>query len=109
MNFEEQQLLKRGSGRTTRLIQEAVRLALSGKKICIVAKNCRTIKLQIENIVPNKYAIKYFNFIPKDFNWKLMHDNISQDATWLIEHYLVEDNIQFQNMLKTITTFDTSD
>lgn len=108
MNFKEHQLLKRGSGRSTRLIQEAVKLAISGKKVCIVAKNCRSIELQIESIVPQN-SVTYFNFIPKDFNWELMHDNISKDAIWLIEHYMIEDNIQFQNMLKTITAFDVSE
>ena len=107
MNFNEEQLLKRGSGRTIRLIQEAVRLALSGKKVCIIAKNCRSIELQIESIVP-QYSVKYFKYIPTDFNWKLMHDNINQDAIWLIEHYMVEDNIQFQNMLKTVIAFDST-
>lgn len=106
MTFQEEQLTKRASGRSTRLLQEIIKNLLANKSVCVVAKVLNPIKHTVQEVCPNA-SVKYFDNIPDDFDWYKMRSDKYPDYIWLIDHYSVECNVMFQNMLEQITRFDS--
>ncbi len=96
----------RATGRTTRMIAEAKRLASEGKVVYIIIQNSEYLQRRIDAEMPNS-GIKCEPIIPAGFDWVSMRVRGSHpNCVWLVDHYVVEANHVFASMFEAMTRFD---
>ena len=104
----------RNSGRTSRMIVEAVRQAILGKAVYIVFANrsqADNYKPKIDQYVKDgfipKGSIKLESFGSVDFDWVSGTGRGSDSSTvWLFDHCAIENNMMFQKMYSVATRFN---
>lgn len=104
----------RNSGRTSRMIAEAVKQAMSGKAVYIVfayaaqAYNYKPTISRYENdgLIP-KGSIKLESLGSVDIDWVSGRGRGSYPSTvWLYDHFIFESDVRFGNMYLEATRFN---
>jgi hypothetical protein len=104
----------RNSGRTSRMIAEAVKQAMSGKAVYIVfayaaqANNYKPTISRYENdgLIP-KGSIKLESLGSVDIDWVSGRGRGSYPSTvWLYDHFIFESDVRFGNMYLEATRFN---
>lgn len=97
---------RRASGRTTRMLAEAKRLAKEGKAVYVIATHHQQLQRQIDSEYPNS-GIKCEPHVPLGFDWRAMRVHGSHpNCVWLFDHYAIEADCVFVAMFEAMTRFD---
>jgi len=102
----------RGSGRTTRMIKEAIKEAKAKKKVCIVSiddRNCRLLMSVLREHDGEKLGIQFAS-LDEDFN--VSFDPLTAECCFrgvrfdkvFIDHYAIE--YKYQKLLSELHRFD---
>lgn len=106
MKLDNLQAPKRATGRTTRLLDEAIRLANEGRAVYVIARQATMLQEEINKRLPNS-GIKCEESIPYGFSWPAMRVIGSHpNCVWLIDHYAIESDRQFAAMFEMMMRFD---
>lgn len=106
MTLVELQNTKRKTGRTDRLIDEALRLSGGGKAVYIITQQATELQSRIDRICPNS-GIKCEPVLPVHFDWFTMRPvGARPNCVWLVDHYIVESDWRFRAMFDAMTQFD---
>lgn len=96
----------RCTGRTTRMVEEAIRLAKEGKMVYLVfntVRDCREFSLK--HRLTEHRLIKTFHMSHPDLNWETMQiDYGLKDAVTLVDHYVIE--CRYSKVLDMLHRFD---
>jgi len=96
----------RRTGRTTRMIEEALRLARDGRAVYVVSRDHRKLQQHFDAVIPGG-AIKCEPKVPLGFDWTLMRSPGSHpNCVWLVDHYVIEADDRFAAMFEAMTKFD---
>lgn len=106
MSYNEEK--RRASGRTSRMLQEAVELARDGKAVYVVCATQRHTK-QLEKRVPDDLDIKFET--PRtvgNLDWRNMRlEGAHSNVELLVDHYAIEAN--WRPLLNMLHRFDKSE
>ena len=101
---------KRNTGRTTRMLIQALKYASEGKKVLVIGANMvmtKNLENQVQqlNYFPNKIKFmslhEALNFRVFEFNFPILdYDEV------LIDHYAIESSTTFKKMLWEMNRFD---
>ena len=98
---------KRLTGRTSRMIDEAIRLARDGRAVYVIAMQFQEIQRIIDDRFPGS-GIKVEQAIPEKFDWYRMRPwGANSNCVWLIDHYIIE--ARFEPMIREWCRFDATD
>ena len=96
----------RATGRTTRMIAEAKRLAAEGRAVYIIAKHWQHLQDEIDRDALGR-GIKCEPDVPLNFDWQTMRVRGSHpNCVWLFDHWAIESNPVFAGMFAAMTQFD---
>lgn len=96
----------RASGRTTRMLAEAKRLASEGRAVYVIARHHQMLQREIDAEMPGS-GIKCEPDVPLGFDWKTMRVRGSRpNCVWLFDHYQIEADPVFAAMFAAMTQFD---
>lgn len=106
MKLDEFRQPLRATGRTTRMIAEAKRLAAEGRAVYIIAKHWQHLQDDIDREVPG-CGIKCEPDVPLNFDWQTMRVRGSHpNCVWLFDHWAIESSPVFAGMFAAMTQFD---
>lgn len=98
-----------GSGRTIRMLREAVELAEQGRAVYVVAANSFHATL-LRNILGKDKAQELgikFEGCPHDFDWETLRVRGSHpNCVFLVDHHTIEE--KFQRILEVLHMYDPS-
>lgn len=104
--------LKRQTGRTTRLLKEAIRLLIAGRQVCVVASSreeasrFRRVFREELGAVGESVVVKALREV-RYFNWHAMNfPGLPSDVEVLIDHHAIE--LEFGALLEMWERFDES-
>lgn len=97
----------RGSGRTSRMVEHARKLAADGKRVVIVADNLGhsyQIRIDHQLMTSEHIQVKAFSQL-RDFDWEHMtRRGDAQDVVYLVDHHAIED--RFATVIEMLHRFD---
>lgn len=98
--------VKRRTGRTIRLVSEALLLAGQGRAVYVIARQAAALQKRIDKDVPGS-GIKCEPQLPVGFNWRTMRvEGSHPNCVWLVDHYMIESDPVFMSMFEALTRFD---
>lgn len=101
---------RKGTGRTTRMLQEAIRLALAGRAVYVVGANsahAKTLEAQLAALSPpERHGIKFEDATRfPELDWNTMTIRRAHPkCVVLVDHYAIERGIAL--MLEMMHRFD---
>lgn len=99
----------RGTGRTTRLLEHARKLALEGRAVYVITDNERDARrLQLEFGTPS-HGVKFETPASLGyFNWECMRTpGAAPNRVFLVDHHAIED--RFSKVLEMLHAYDEPD
>lgn len=103
----------RGSGRTTRMLKEALRLNSKGYAVYVVgatAAHARDLERSLFNLNPSEgHGIKFESAESQlEFDWRLMRrPGSAPNARFLVDHWAIE--YRYADMLEMLHRFDSKE
>jgi hypothetical protein len=97
-----------GTGRTTRMLQEAKRLAESGRAVYVIAatvKDANRLGKQFQELAEKDLGVKFESCSIPNFNWESMKlIGAHPSCVVLVDHFAIEK--KYANILNMLHKFD---
>lgn len=104
MSYETEMKRHRGTGRTTRMLQEAERLAKAGQEVVIVVDHPEAFCAHVLYFETLQLPIRFVRWSPR-MDWKTLREvGASRKVVTLVDHYVLEG--QFAHVLQAIHRWD---